>query len=166
VTGRLRLPLWLLTAAVMLLSGCGYHLVGHGDGTGAIPADVHAVALLGNDAAREVLPLLRDRLQQAGYDLNAEQAEATLRVALQPEGFAPSAYDRAGVATQYRMAIAGSLVLEQDGAVIWQSGDLAVQDEIYVTAGPASIEASRQRFGEQLRNAWVHEAWSRLQSGF
>jgi len=160
------MPMWLGAMAAMLLSACGYHLVGHGDGTGAIPADVHSIALISNDAAREALPLMRDRLQQAGYDLAAERPEATLRLMLQPESFAPSAYDRAGVATQYRMAIAGTLVLEQDGAVIWQSGNLAVQDEIYVTAGPASIEASRQRLGEQLRNTWVREAWSRLQSGF
>jgi len=155
-----------MMAATVLLSACGYHLVGHGDGAGAIPEDVHSIALISNEAAREALPLLRDRLQQAGYDLTAEQPEATLRLMLQPATFAPSAYDRAGVATQYRMAVTGSLMLERDGAVIWQSGNLAVQDEVYVTAGPASIEASRQLLGEQLRNSWVREAWSRLQSGF
>lgn len=156
----------LVAFATGLLPACGYHLVGHGEGAGAIPADVHAITLIASDASRPYLPQLRDRLQRAGYDLDTEKSDATLRVSHQPESFTPSSYDRSGVATQYHMAVTGSLTLERDGKAIWQSGNITVQDDVYVTAGPASIEASRQRLAEDLRKEWVRQAWSRLQSGF
>lgn len=157
----------LLAAMLMLLpAACGYHLVGHGEGTGAIPADVHAITLAVSDESRPYLPLLRDRLQRAGYDLEPARSDAILRVMHEPESFVPSAYDRSGVATQYHMAVTGSLILERNGRAIWQSGNITVQDDIYVTAGPASIEASRQRLAGDLRREWVRQAWSRLQSGF
>jgi len=163
---RLAVGCLVLLMGGLMLGSCGYHLVGHGDGTGAIPADVHSVMLVGSSASRPYLPLLRDRLQRGGYTVGATQGEVTLRVAHQPERFVPSAYDRSGVATQYRLIVSGSVELEQGGRTIWRSGNISLQDDVYVTAGLASIEASHRRLADDLHKEWVRQVWSRLRSGF
>ncbi|PIP02832.1 MAG: adenosylmethionine-8-amino-7-oxononanoate aminotransferase, partial [Zetaproteobacteria bacterium CG23_combo_of_CG06-09_8_20_14_all_54_7] len=152
--------------ALMLLSSCGYHLVGHGEGTGAIPADVHTVTITGNADAR-LLSMLRQRLVSQRYQLIdggaiADTAHhALLHVQLNPLAFVPSAYDLSGVATQYRMTFTGSLMLEQDGKTLWQSGPIQRQGDVYVSGGPASIDASRTRLLSDLQKQWVSDAVGR-----
>lgn len=150
----------------LMLGSCGYHLVGHGEGTGAIPADVHSVMLIGSAASRPYLPLMRDRLERGGYRVGMRQGEVTLRLSHQAEQFVPSAYDRSGVATQYRLTVSGSATLERGGKAIWRSGHVTVQDDVYVTAGLASIEASHRQLADDLHKEWVRRIWSRLRSGF
>jgi len=157
--------------ALMLLSSCGYHLVGHGEGTGAIPADVHTVTITGNADAR-LLSMLRQRLVSQRYQLIdggaiADTAHhALLHVQPNPLAFVPSAYDLSGVATQYRMTFTGSLMLEQDGKTLWQSGPIQRQGDVYVSGGPASIDASRTRLLSDLQKQWVSDAVGRVRSGF
>ncbi|ATX81123.1 Outer membrane lipoprotein LptE/RlpB (LPS assembly) [Mariprofundus ferrinatatus] len=157
----------------LLLSGCGYHLVGHGDGIGAIPADVRTVSLIVRGSSdRQLEPMLRQRLKSDSYaliepqDVIDQEAHANLHVNMSRLIFTPSAYDAAGVETEYRMVFSGSLMLEREGKAIWQSGVIRSHGDVYVAGGPASIEASRERLYDDLRKQWLQDALGRLRSGF
>jgi len=165
----------LLFASLMalLLSACGYHLVGQGDGQGAIPSDVRTLSLIVQGANS---PQLSEQLKQqlasdryalvAPQDVLDEETHANLRVTILPLGFNPSAYDVAGVATQYRMTYSGTLSLDRKDGTIWRSGVIQRQGDIYVTGGPTTIQASRQRLQDDLRKQWLQDAMGRLRSGF
>jgi len=164
--------LWLL---LPLLSGCGYHLAGSGEGEGAVPDDVQTLSLQAAGAeAQQLLPLLRRQIERgaSGYALvdndTVVAAESHARLMLQSvsEHFVPSAYDATGVALQYRLTLTVTLQLYRQGALIWSSGAMRVSGDVYVSGGPASIEASRQRLLRELRSEWARQAWSRLRSGF
>ncbi|MDQ6993021.1 MAG: adenosylmethionine-8-amino-7-oxononanoate aminotransferase [Mariprofundus sp.] len=164
---RLRWSLWVL----LMLSSCGYHLVGQG-GASAIPAEVHSLSIVGN-ADASLVALLRPRLTSTDYQLLNEadsvldlHHHALLHLQMSGLDFRPSAYDLSGIASQYRMVVAGRLMLEMDGKTLWQSGSLQRQGDIYVTGGPASIEASRSRLLRDLQKQWVSDAIGRLRSGF
>jgi len=154
------------------LGSCGYHLVGHGDGTGgAIPADVKAISLVGNaDAA--LLSQLRQHLQSDRYaiidakDIDNLATHAMLHINISPLRFTPSTYDASGIATQYRMIYTGSLMLVKEGKTIWQSGAISSQGDVYVAGGPTSIEASRERLLQDLHKQWLSDAVGRIRSGF
>ena len=167
-----QLLLSCLMAMALLLSGCGYHLVGHGDGEGAIPSDVKTVLLIVRSSDSQLKAAFKQRLTSDRYALIEPQdvidpkVHANLRATISPLVFTPSAYDVAGVATQYRMVLSGSLVIERDGKSIWQSGLVQRQGDVYVTGGPTSIEASRERLLEDLRKQWIQDALGRLRSGF
>jgi len=163
---------WLMAVA-LLLSGCGYHLVGHGDGEGAIPSDVKTVSLIVRSSDSQLKSAFKQRLTSDRYALIEPQdvidpkVHANLRATISPLVFTPSAYDVAGVATQYRMVFSGSLtIIRGDGKSIWQSGLIQRQGDVYVTGGPTSIEASRERLLEDLRKEWIQDALGRLRSGF
>jgi len=165
----------LLTALMMTLlslNACSYHLVGHGEGSGAIPADVKTVTIAVNGDSHKVLSIFRQRLASEAFTLvdTADVAEtevhAFLRVNILPVAFVPSAYDVNGVASQYRMTYSGSLFVQRSGRNIWQSGTISQQGEVYEAGGPASIEASRERLLRDLRKQWVSDALGRLRSGF
>lgn len=160
-----------------LLSSCGYHLVGHGDGAGsAVPADVTLLGLAGN-AKPGLLNSVRLRLQSDHYaivDGNGVEANKTenednfamLYINIAPLVFTPSTYDAAGLATQYRMVFSGSLLIERQGKTIWQSGLIQRQGDVFVSAEPTSIEASRVRLLRDLRKQWLSDAVGRIRSGF
>jgi len=156
---------------LLMLTSCGYHLVGHGGGTGAIPADVQTLSIAGN-ADGSLLDMLRQRLKSERYQLvaagsvNDAAHHALLHVQLAPLSFVPSAYDVTGIATQYRMTFSGSLMLEQDGKTLWQSGRIQRQGDVYISGGPASIDASRTRLLNDLQRQWVSDAVGRVRSGF
>lgn len=168
---RVLLPT-LMTAA-LLLSACGYHLVGHSDSEGAIAADVKTVSLmLRGEIDRQFISNLKQRLSSDKYalieakDVVDQQSHASLNVTIAPLRFTPSTYDAAGVATQYHMIFSGSLTLERDGKRSWQSGLIQTQGDVYVAGGPTSIEASRERLLKDLRKQWLQDALGRLRSGF
>jgi len=163
----------LMTALLALsLSACGYNLVGHGGGSGAIPADVKTVSIAVYGDNQKVLSLFRQALASDSFtltessDVDDSESHAVLRINLAPLLFVPSAYDVAGVATQYRMTYAGALLVQRDGKQLWQSGRIQRTGSVYVTGGPASIEASRERLLRDLRKQWVSDALGRLRSGF
>jgi len=159
--------------ALFSLVGCGYHLVGHGDNSGgAIPADVTALSLVGN-ADTTLMLALQQRLQADRYAIVAQDSViedlshyAMLHVNLSPLVFTPSAFDAAGIATQYRMIFAGTLVLDQQGKNIWQSGVISRQADVFVTGSPTSIEAGRERVLKDLQKQWLSDAVGRVRSGF
>ncbi len=158
----------------MLLSACGYHLAGQGDGAGAIPEDVETVSIEGVGAvAKSLLPALKRPFSRQGrYQVVAagsvvdEALHAVIRIERGAESFKASAYDQSGIATQYRMSIKGNVRLYRAGKLLWESGIITKSGEVFVTGGPAGIEASRKRIREDLRKEWVLTAWSRINSGF
>ncbi len=163
----------LCMIAMLLLAGCGYHLVGHGDGGGVIPAGVHSLNIVARGEGEQLLSDLQGRLNsdQLTVSINSRDSDkgsgyARLIVQISLVRFTPSAYDASGIASQYRMVYAGSISLEQNGQVIWQSGKLAEQGDVYVSGDPASIEASRRELLRGLRKQWLQTAVSRLNSGF
>ncbi len=165
----------LLLTTLLLPAGCGYHLVGQGSEIGAIPADVRSISVSGN-ANPALLNALRQRLRSSRYtvvDRAADggsgadsQQHATIYVNIGPARFTPSAFDRNGIATQYRMALSGSIRVEHNGDTLWQSGQILHQGDVFVTGGPTSIEASRQRLQQDLGKQWLNDAVGRLRSGF
>jgi len=163
----------LILLPALLLSACGYHLVGHGEGRGAIPENVHSLSIVAEGEGNQLLTGLRERLSSAELtvDLNLKNLteapnHARLIVQVAPASFSPSAFDAAGIASQYRMVYRGALTLDHNGKTIWQSGNLVEQGEVYVTGDPTSIEASREQLLRGLRKQWLQTAVSRLRSGF
>ncbi|MFC1545836.1 adenosylmethionine-8-amino-7-oxononanoate aminotransferase [Pseudomonadota bacterium] len=160
----------------MLLTSCGYHLVGHGNGAGVIPADVETVSLQAtNEAAKSLLVELKRRISnrsEEGYLLveadKVEDAEAHAAIRLEQasEQFVPSAYDASGVATQYRLTISGNILVYRSGKLLWKSGVISESGEVFVVGGPPGAEAARNRIQRDLRTQWASRVWSRLSSGF
>jgi len=160
----------------MALSSCGYHLVGHGDNAGVIPADVETVSLQAtNEAAKALLPELKRRFMAKGsrsYALvdvgKAEDADAHADIRLEQvsEQYVASAYDATGVATQYRLTISGNIRIYRSGKLLWESGAISESGSVFVVGGPVGSEASRSRIQRDLRKQWITRAWSRLSSGF
>jgi len=169
---RKKILMFGLLSSGLMLSSCGYHLVGHGDGSGAIPADVRTVSIAVHGDQQKVSSMLRQALASESFaltestDIDDTKSHAVLRVNVAPVLFVPSAYDVAGVATQYRMTYSGSLLVQRDGEQLWKSGLLQRSGTVYVAGGPASIEASRERLMRDLRKEWVSDALGRLRSGF
>ncbi|MDQ6969007.1 MAG: adenosylmethionine-8-amino-7-oxononanoate aminotransferase [Mariprofundus sp.] len=176
----LRASLMAISMAMLMsvsLTGCGYHLVGHGDDEGgAIPADVQLLALVSN-AEPGLLVQLRQRLQSDRYaivEVNGLEANkpaneahfAILQVNIAALSFTPSTYDAGGIATQYRMIFSGSLLLEKQGQTIWRSGLIQRQGDVFVSSEPTGIEASRERLLADLSKQWLSDAVGRIRSGF
>jgi len=156
---------------LLLLSGCAYHLVGHGSSVGTIPADVTSISI-GGHIDNNLLLKFRQRLHSDAYsivnrgDVTDQQHHATVDIQLPAPNFVPSAYSTNGVATQYRMSLSGSVSITRQGKSIWQSGAIQRQGDVFVTGGPTSIESSRQRLLEDLGKQWVDDAVGRIRSGF
>ena len=163
-------------ALAMVLTSCGYHLVGHGDGTGVIPADVKTVSLQAtNETAETLMPELKRHFltkSDRGYELvdigkaQDSEAHAAVRLEQASERFVPIAYDTTGVATQYRLIISGNIRIYRSSKLLWESGAISESGDVFVTGGPAGVEASRSRIQRDLRKQWAIRAWNRLSSGF
>jgi len=147
----------------LLLASCGYHLVGHG-GPGLLAPDEQLTLVVQGMPARDE-SRLRERLAAAGVQLTTH-GDTVLFVRQQPARYVPSAYDRAGVATQYRMTISGEARLERAGKPVWESGPIVKRGDIYVAGGPASIEAARAQLEVDLQRQWRRDLLARLRSGF
>ncbi|HKI59995.1 MAG TPA: LptE family protein [Mariprofundaceae bacterium] len=166
--------LTLITA--LLLTSCGYHLVGHGDGSGVIPEDVMTVSIKATgEAAQQMGSLLKrqmagnDRYKVvavAAADLPDELTHAEMRIEQASESFVPSAYDQSGLATQYRMTIRGNVRLFRQDQKLWESGVITKSGDVFVSGGPTGIESSRKRIREDLQKEWAYAAWGRINSGF
>ena len=160
-----------LMTGLLLLSGCAYHLVGHGGGSGAIPADITSLTVSGNAEAK-LISQLRQRLQSDRYSIVDSSAvtdishHATVFLNIYPLVFTPSAFDISGVATQYRMTFTGALKVNRGDQTIWQSGLIQRQGDVFVTGGPTSIEASKQRLQQDLSKQWLSDAVGRIRAGF
>lgn len=170
----MRLPLYL--AFVLMLTSCGYHLVGQGK-SNVIPSDVTSANLQAQASAlgkillgelrqqwlqRDTLPALQD---------GSGVTHVTLRIESPSEAFTPVAFNALGLAIQYRLSVSGVLNMYRDNSLIWRSGSVSSSADIFgdasaLTNNPASIEAEREALVEQLRKQWAQDALARLQSGF
>jgi len=151
----------------LLLSGCGYHLVGQGQN--GVLTGSKTVALVAYSLPARYVTVFRSKLEQAGYsvrDKSQRDVDAVLLLRQDSVRYTPSAYDKAGIATQYRMTISGHLTVEKNRKAVWNSGNVTSSGDIFVAGGPASIEASRVRLEEDLQRQWLRDIWARLQSGF
>lgn len=161
-------------AIALLLSSCGYHLVGHGDGSGVIPEDVMTLSVEASGvASQQMAVLLKRQLSASDHykvvspdEVIDEQAHAVMRIEQASETFVPSAYDQSGLATQYRMTIQANVRLFRQGEKLWESGVISKYDDVFVAGGPAGIESSRKRSREDLQKEWLHAVWGRINSGF
>ncbi|MDQ6996154.1 MAG: adenosylmethionine-8-amino-7-oxononanoate aminotransferase [Mariprofundus sp.] len=161
-----------LLAGLLALNACAYHLVGHGGGdSGAIPADVQTLSISGN-AEATLLSRLRQRLHSEQYVIVEPGSttdplhHASVRINMTRLVFTPSTFDINGVATQYRMILGGSILIEHNNKTVWQSGLIQRQGDVFVTGGPASIESSKKRLQKDLRKQWISDAVGRMRSGF
>ena len=165
---------------VMGSTGCGYHLVGHGSGQDAIPADIKTLSITGN-AEPGLFASMRQQLQSDRYAIVSEsqrsqqsqQAQkteatdhATLIIKMGNMRFFPSAYDRNGIASQYSLIMTGTLQLDRGSETIWKSGPIQRQGDVFVTGSPTSIEAARIRLQKDLLKGWLNDAVGRIRSGF
>jgi hypothetical protein len=64
------------------------------------------------------------------------------------------------------MILTGSVDVARQGKTVWQSGNIQRRGDVFVTGGPTSIEASRERLLKDLSKQWLNDAVSRLRSGF
>lgn len=153
---------------LLFLSSCGYHLADQSGG--AIPEDVHSLAITAVDAAAKPMVQVIHRYligKEKEYDIvQISGADAELRLERFSETFSPVGFDAAGVAIAYKSFLIGELSLWREGKRLWSSGMIQVQGDVFAEGGPASIDASRERARDDLRRHWAREAWQRLSSGF
>jgi outer membrane lipopolysaccharide assembly protein LptE/RlpB len=164
----------LALIVALLLTSCGYHLVGHGDGSGAIPEDVTTVSIkMTGETAQQMGALLKRQMAGSDHykvvpsaDVPDELTHAEMRIEQASEIFVPSAYDQSGLATQYRMTIQANVRLFRQDEKLWESGIISKSGDVFVSGGPTGIESSRKRIREDLQKEWVYAAWGRINSGF
>ena len=170
----MKLPLYL--ALALMLTSCGYHLVGQGK-SNVIPQKVTTANLqappstLGKILLGELRQqwLQRDALPTLQRGSGATYV--TLRIESPNEAFTPVAFNASGLAIQYRLSVSGVLNMYRENSLIWRSGSVSSSADIFgdaaaLTNNPASIEAERETLQEQLYQQWAKDALARLQSGF
>ncbi|MDQ6988601.1 MAG: hypothetical protein Q9M19_01870 [Mariprofundaceae bacterium] len=167
----MKLTLYLVLS--MMFTACGYHLVGQGGGS-VIPDTVQTAQLDTLDGLE--YQALRTELQhrwsqQAHFpalqgETEPSKQHITLRLEQVQISFVAIAFDAAGLAIQYRLQVAGVLNMYQQHALLWGTGRLSVQAEVFAADNPSAIEAERAQLLLTLRQTWANEAIKRLKSGF
>lgn len=159
------------TAAVLLLAGCGYALVGRGSN---LPEDIDAVYVepLVNQTAR---PQVEQILTSALTDelvtrrrfalVDREEADAVLRgtvsgFTVRPVGFGPD-----GLASDFEIAITADMIFhrvptadDEEGEVIWQNSRYVFRQDYPLEEGGGdyfdrenlAIEETAEEFAETL----------------
>ena len=153
---------------LLILTGCGYALVGHNV---TLPAGVHSVEvpafvnkttrvgveqLLTQSVADEMVSRGRLRLVT-----NVNDADAILRGSIDSFGIFPIAFNQQGRATQYQVSITANIELvdhRNEDKVIWKNDQYRFSEnyQIDVTSTNAfdqetrAITAIAQRFAETL----------------
>jgi len=159
-----------VTCLLMLtLNACGYHLVGQGEGSGAIPDNASQVVVIGNTG--KLLALFRQKLLQSSDVPVVNMKEAMddaiqIRVEHISETTTVSAFDASGIANQYRVTVSASLRILQSGKELWKSGVISTSGDVFATGGAVAIEAQKERVLQDLRDEWAQKALGRLRSGF
>jgi len=161
--------LWasLPVLSCLLVSGCGYALVGRGSN---LPADVRAVYLKPFDnrtqraQVEQILTrAIADELvtrQRFSVVADAEQADAELSGAVVGFGVTPVAFDASGRATEYEISITAEVVFKRRGAdeVIWrndryqfrESYPVEVDSATYFDRETLALEEVAGRFAETM----------------
>ncbi|MDX8388591.1 MAG: hypothetical protein R8M46_08715 [Ghiorsea sp.] len=156
----------------LLLTSCGYHLVGQGSST-VIPDDVTSATLVpdsgkyGKSLLAELTPLWQQNKYLPALQPQRSSLEhVTVRIEQPRNQFTPVGFDASGLAIQYRLQVSAVLKVYQEGTMIWQSGVVLVHADVFAGSDPSVIEAERERLNEQLMQEWAKDAMSRLTSGF
>jgi len=165
-------PLKLLPLSLslcLLLSACGYHLMGMGQGV--VPADVQVVRVIGAGGderfSENLLAFMRDNASYKVIGGASElDADAELHVSQLSESLATITYDASGIATVDRMTLTGEMSLWRDNARIWHSGAISAYEDVDVAGGPTAIESAKTRIRSDLETQWMRQAWLKLSSGF
>jgi len=160
----------LLTVSLcLMLSACGYQLMGMG--RGVVPADVQVVRVIGaGDDERFISSLMAYMRDNASYSViggaSDKQADAELHVSQLSESLASITFDASGIATVDRMTLSGEMSLWRDDAQIWRSDSITAYEDVDVSGGPTTIESAKTRIRSDLETQWMRQAWLKLSSGF
>jgi len=160
-------------AFAFLLTSCGYHLVGQGDGS-VFPQEVNTATLQSNASltgkaiAAELNFIWQQRTSLPTLEArdSGNKEHAVVRIEQENIVFTPVGFDASGLAMQYRLQLSAILKMYQQDALIWQSGSIMVYADVFGASDPSVTEAERERLTEQLYKTWAKEALARLQSGF
>ncbi|HEX6898612.1 MAG TPA: LPS assembly lipoprotein LptE [Thermoanaerobaculia bacterium] len=157
-----------LGALLLVLTGCGYALVGRGSN---IPEDVRAVYLkpLENRTQRSQVEqsltravadelVARQRFSVVG---SADQAQAEIAGAVTGFGVTPVTFDNTGRATQYEISITAQIAFKRVGGdekVLWSSDrytfrenyDVDPNAEDFFDREDEAIEEASKKFAETL----------------
>ena len=143
---------WVVLAAVGLLTGCGYHIVGT---EAALPADVHTLAVgTINNRSREYgyekvvgFALEREIAVRRRYEVANEPAaaDAVLSGTVVEVYTRPVAFGSQDQAVQYEISLVIDLTLtnQRDGTVLWQVQRLRELDE-YAAASNVVVTSSSE----------------------
>ena len=164
---------WLLAFGLLLLGGCGYHLVGQGV-SGVVPEGVTSASLHANSTPlAEALLLEFKALWQGNTHLPKLQdtresgaSHIVVRIEQSSETFSPIGFDASGLAVQYRLSITAALRMYRQHTLIWQAESVLVSARVFAGDDPSVVEAERVRLRRQLTRRWARQAMARLQSGF
>jgi len=159
-------------ACVLMLSACGYHLVGQGNSSEAVPstADSLWVQMLNSHDDALLNVAQRALLERTGLQLaHPDEPSATLLtiyIEHAQENLQVTSFDASGVANQYRLTISGNIRVLYQGEERWQSGQVSVQGDVFATGGAVAIEAQRESLAKSLRKSWVEQVMRQMYSGF
>lgn len=156
----------LLSASVLILSGCGYALVGRGSN---LPEDIQEVYLrpLENRTPRsqveqELTRAIADELvtrQRFAVVGGPEGADAELSGAVVFYGATPITFDPSGRATEYEIALTAQISFKRTGSdqVIWSNDNYTFRetyeiaaDANYVDLEDEAIQEAAERFAETM----------------
>lgn len=166
---RLR-TLIVLLSSVVLLSGCGYTLVGLASN---IPEDIEKIYVepLRNSTTRPQVEQILTRaitdelLTRRRYEIvnSADQADAVLSGNVLSFNVRPVAFDTQGLADAFEVAIATDMVFARPGggedAVIWSNSRYVFRQDYTLDEGGTAeyfdreniaIESTSERFAETL----------------
>ncbi len=153
----------------LLLSSCGYHLMGMG--RGMVPADVEVVRIMGAGDNDRFLSkwqaYVRDNASYNVISAAAEgEADAELHTGRLSESLTPITYDAIGIVSVERMTLSGEVSLWRNDERIWSSGVISAFEDVDVSGGPTSIKSAKVRIRSDLETQWIQQAWLKLSSGF
>ena len=157
----------LLGVSFLILSGCGYALVGRGSN---LPADIKNVYLrpLENRTARSQVEqaltraIAEELVQRQQFSVvgGPEGADAELSGAVVAYGATPVTFDPNGRATEYEIALTASIVFKRPGQdqPIWSNDRYTFRETYpiqadnvnYVDLEDDAIERAAERFAETM----------------
>lgn len=157
-----------LAALLLVLTGCGYALVGRGSN---IPEDVRSVYLqpLANRTQRSQVEQALTRavadelVTRQRFAVVGSEAEAAAEIlgAVTGFGVTPVTFDAEGRATEYEISITAQITFKRvgaEGAVLWKSDRYTFRENYPVDPSAAdyfdredqAIEEASKRFAETL----------------
>lgn len=143
---------WVATLLVLVLSGCGYHLVGEDVG---LPEDVHSLSVgtLTNRSREHGLEktlafAMEREIHERGHFRMEEDAaggDAVISGTIRDVHVRPVAFDANDQAVQYEIEMTVDLVLtrQRDGKVLWKVRGLRETDE-YSASSTVVLTSSSQ----------------------